>query len=130
MACWSATRFMLRLLPSPQRNRARRCRSRRPRSEVSLVNLAFKSGYTPVAEACASAATNVGIVLNGTPQTVPQIPQTRSSDRICGGHQMKKARSGGNQNRADEVVLAVNAGNLHGHSHAHRSSGQKDIRAV
>ncbi|MHA6885025.1 hypothetical protein [Ralstonia pseudosolanacearum] len=45
-------------------------------------NLPLKGGYTLVAEACASAATDVGIVLNG-------IPQTRSSDRIC-GIQMQK----------------------------------------
>lgn len=96
--------------------------SKRRGSAHGTWNLPFTGGYTPVAEACASAATDVGIVSNG-------IPQTRSSDRICGA-QMQKARFGSNQNRADEVVLAASAGNLHGHSHAHRSSGQRDIHAV
>ncbi|CBJ38806.1 protein of unknown function [Ralstonia solanacearum CMR15] len=62
---------------------------RRQGSVHGTWNLAFKGGYTPVAEACASAATDVRIVSNGIPQTVPQIPQTRSSNRICAGQMQK-----------------------------------------
>ncbi|AXV77646.1 hypothetical protein CJO78_12600 [Ralstonia solanacearum] len=46
-------------------------------------NLPVQGGYTPAAEACASAATDVRIVSNGITQTVTQIRQSRYTNRIC-----------------------------------------------
>ncbi|CBJ35915.1 protein of unknown function (plasmid) [Ralstonia solanacearum PSI07] len=54
---------------------------RRRKSVQTTWNLPFKSGYTPAAEACASAATDVGIVSNGITQTITQIPATPNSLR-------------------------------------------------